>query len=63
MPEDDGKYHYITPEHEHRSGQVGRDLYSTDRPATLSNDTAREIGLPKAREIGSKDHLIKGEDY
>lgn len=63
MAEDDGRYHYITPEHEHRSGQTGRDLYTTDRPATLNNDTARETGLPRAQDIGSKDHLVKDQDY
>lgn len=63
MAEEDSKYHYITTEHEHRSGHTGRDLYTTDRPATLHNVTARETGLPKAQDIGTKDHLVKDRDY
>jgi len=56
-------YHYITPEHTHRNGEVGRDLYITDRPATLQNDTSRDTGLPKAQDVGVKDHLVKERDY
>lgn len=58
-----GGYNYITPEHTHNSGQVGRDVFTTDQPATLSNRESRESGLPKAHEIGEKTHLNKGQDY
>ena len=45
------KVHYLTVEHKHKDGTTGRDVFVTDRIATLNNDTGREYNLPKAQDI------------
>jgi hypothetical protein len=57
---DENSFNYLTREHEHKNGEVGRDLYSTPCPATLVNDEARKTGLPRAQDIGTK---TQGKDY
>ena len=59
----DNSFNYLSIEHEHKDGSIGRDHFVTDRMATMQNDTAQEYGLPKAQDIGEKRHLTKGEDY
>ena len=61
--ENENTYNYVTPEHRHHDGTIGRDVYSTDHPATLVNKETAKSGLPNAREIGEKSHLRKGKDY
>jgi hypothetical protein len=63
---DENKYHYITPEHKHEDGNVGRNVFTTDTMATRDRSVARETGLPFAEDrhvYTQNDHLIKGQDY
>jgi hypothetical protein len=57
------QYNYLTPEHKHNDGTFGRDMWSTDRQATLHNSENRISGLPRAQDAGEKSHLERGRDY
>ena len=67
----DELFHYLSREHRHKDGSIGRDYVATASISTGHKAIHKELGIPyhgwghqkEGVEFVRKEHLIKGIDY